>query len=97
MLKVSLLLSIPVLVALPALAEEQTVSLSVPGMTCASCPYLVQAAIGGVEGVRSVTADSETRTAQVVFEDTVASVDTILAATKNAGYPATVIASNSGS
>lgn len=95
--KVALFSSILALLALPALAEEQTVRLSVPGMTCASCPYVVQAALGGVEGVRSVTADADTRTAQVVFEDAIASVSTILAATKNAGYPASVIAADSGS
>jgi len=95
--KVFLLSSILALLALPALAEEQTVSLSVPGMTCASCPYLVQAAIGGVAGVRSVAADADTRTAQVAFEDTVTSLDSILVVTKNAGYPASVIAPNSGS
>lgn len=96
MLKVALLSSILASFALPASAGEQTVSLSVPGMTCASCPYVVRAAISGVEGVRAVAADSDTRTAQVVFEDAVTSVDTILAAAKNAGYPASVIAADSG-
>jgi len=96
MLKVALLSSILASLALPALAEELTVSLSVPGMTCASCPYVVQSAINGVEGVRTVAADADTRTAQVVFEDAVTSVDSILAAAKNAGYPASVIAADSG-
>jgi mercuric ion binding protein len=65
-------------------------------MTCASCPYVVQAAIGQVEGVRTVAANADSRTAQVVFEDAVTSVDIILVATKNAGYPASLIAADSG-
>lgn len=96
MLKVALLSSMLALLALPALAGEQTVSLSVPGMTCASCPYVVQVAISGVEGVLTVVADADTRSAQVIFEDAITSVDTILAATENAGYPASVIATASG-
>jgi periplasmic mercuric ion binding protein len=93
--KVAFFSSILALLAFPALAGERAVSLSVPGMNCASCPYVVQAAISGVEGVQSVTADANARTAQVVFEDAVTSVDTILAATRNAGYPASVIAADS--
>lgn len=96
MMKVALLSSILASLALPALAGEHSVTLSVPGMTCASCPYVVQAAISEVEGVRTVAADADTRTAQVVFEDAITSVDTILAAAKDAGYPASVIGADSG-
>ena len=83
------------LFALPAFAGEQAVKLSVPGMFCASCPYVVQAAIGKVEGVKAVTADVDSRTANVIFDDAVATVDAILAATSNAGYPASVIPAES--
>lgn len=83
------------LFALPAFAAEQAITLSVPGMYCASCPYVVQAAIGKVGGVIAVTADVESRTADVVFDDTVATVDAIISATSNAGYPASVIPADS--
>lgn len=75
------------------LAAEQTVKLSVPGMTCASCPYIVKQAISAIKGVKSVEATLEDRSATVTFEDTVASIDAITQATKNAGYESSVISS----
>lgn len=89
---IALLLSF---LALPAIAGEKAVTLSVPGMFCASCPYVVQAAISKVDGVMTVTADVESRTASVVFDDAVASLDVILSATANAGYPATPVPAGS--
>lgn len=74
-----------------AFAGERGVNLSVPGMFCASCPFVVQAAIGEVDGVLSVTTDVDERTAFVRYDDTVATVDEITAASTNAGYEATVI------
>lgn len=76
---------------LPASAGEQAVSLSVPGMYCASCPYVVQAAIGRVEGVKAIRTDVNLKTANVIFDDVVATIDAILSATSDAGYPASVI------
>lgn len=73
-------------------AEERTVNLSVPGMFCASCPFVVEAAIGNVEGVLSVVTDVEKRTALVLFDDSVATVEAITTASTNSGYEATVIA-----
>ncbi len=35
----------------PVFAATQTVTLSVPGMTCASCPITVKHALSKVEGV----------------------------------------------
>ncbi len=89
--KATVLASFLIALATPAFAGEQTVDLSVPGMFCASCPYVVEAAIGGVDGVRSVSADADARTAQVVYDDAVTAIDDILAATENAGYAASVI------
>ncbi len=74
---------IGLLVAAPLFAAEQTVKFAVPGMYCASCPFIVESAMGSVDGVLSVTADSDTRTALVVFDD-------IAAASASAGYEATV-------
>ncbi|WP_049307444.1 cation transporter, partial [Pseudomonas aeruginosa] len=39
------------LVAAPAWAATQTVTLAVPGMTCAACPITVKKALTKVEGV----------------------------------------------
>ena len=40
-----------VAVAAPVWAATQTVTLSVPGMTCAACPITVKKALSKVEGV----------------------------------------------
>ena len=48
--------------SLPALAAQQTATLSVPGMTCASCPFTVKAALKRVEGVSSVEALTQATT-----------------------------------
>ena len=79
----------------PGLADEQTVSFSVPGMFCVSCPFVVQAAMGSVEGVLSVIADADKRTALVVFDDAVTGAEAIGAASTNAGYEAIVIEADS--
>ncbi|NNE79721.1 MAG: mercuric transport protein periplasmic component [Silicimonas sp.] len=79
----------------PGHAEQRTAKLSVPGMFCASCPFIVQAAINDLAGVISVTANSEQKTAVVVFEDSITTIEAILSASSNAGYEATVIGGES--
>lgn len=69
-----------------AFAAEQTVTLSVPGMSCASCPFIVEAAISGVSGVLAVETSLETRTATVTYDDAVTTVAAITSATLGAGY-----------
>lgn len=81
----------------PAFAAEQTVTFSVPGMHCPSCPFIVESAMGSVQGVTQVTADSEALTAEVVFDDTVASAEDIARASAAAGYKADLVTASSGS
>ncbi|MEH6562329.1 MAG: mercury resistance system periplasmic binding protein MerP [Marinobacter sp.] len=78
------------LVSLPALAAQQTVTLSVPGMTCSACPITVKAALNRVEGVSSVDIRYEERDATVIFDDVKTSVEALTQATTNAGYPSTL-------
>jgi len=78
-------------IAQPVFAAEQTVKFDVPGMFCASCPFIVEAAMGSVEGVISVTADNETLTALVVFDDEITTYSAIAAASEQAGYEAILI------
>jgi mercuric ion binding protein len=80
-----------------AIAAEQTVRLSVPGMTCASCPYIVKQAIASVDGIRSVTATMDDLSTTVTFEDTLTSVAAIRQATADIGYPSSLIEAESGS
>lgn len=72
-----------------AAAAERTATFSVERMTCASCPITVRMAIEAVPGVKSVEVDFESKTATVVFDPAVATIEAIAAASANAGYPAT--------
>lgn len=87
-LRVTMLLA--VLASPPAFAETKTVTLSVPGMNCDLCPLTIKKAISKVPGVASVEASYEKKQAVVTFDDSKASVDELLKATANAGYPSTL-------
>jgi periplasmic mercuric ion binding protein len=76
--------------ALPAVAAQQTVVLSVPSMNCAACPITVRKALEKVAGVQSVKATLEPPEAVVTFDNAQTSVDQLTAATKGAGYPSSV-------
>ena len=76
--------------AAPALADIRTVTLSVPGMTCAACPITVKKALSRVEGVSAIAVSYENREAVVSFDDEKASVQDLTKATENAGYPSSV-------
>lgn len=94
MTRLAIVTSIALVAASSSFAEERSVNLSVPGMFCASCPFVVEAAIGKVDGVLSVATDVEERTALVLFDDSVATVEAIATASTNAGYEATVVGSD---
>ena len=74
----------------PAWAVTQTVTLSVPGMTCASCPITVKKALNKVEGVESIEVNLEKKETVVTFDDAKTQVEALLEAIKNAGYPSSV-------
>lgn len=78
------------LLALPAWAAMQTITLSVPGMTCAACPITVKAALNQVDGVSQVEVSYAELEALVSFDDTRTSVAALTQATANAGYPSTL-------
>ena len=71
----------------PALAGQQTVKLSVPGMDCSACPAIVEGSLQKVMGVTRVKVSLEQKTAVVTFDDAKASVADLVKATTNAGYP----------
>jgi len=75
----------------PALAEMRTVTLSVPGMNCAACPITVKKALSRVPGVSKTEVRLDHREAIVTFEDARATVDDLTRATKDAGYPSSVV------
>ncbi|QJD28573.1 mercury resistance system periplasmic binding protein MerP [Methylococcus geothermalis] len=79
------------LVATPAWAAIQTVTLSVPGMTCAACPITVKKALSKVDGVSKVDVNFEKRQAVVTFDDARTHVEALTKATADAGYPSEVM------
>ncbi len=70
-----------------AFAAEQTVKLDVQGMTCASCPYQVESALKGVDGVTSAKASLAEETAVVIYDDAKTDIAALTKATENAGFP----------
>ena len=93
-IKLSTLLGIFTLTTTPAFSDEKIVRLKVDGMTCASCPYQVKAALKKVDGVQSATVLIETREAVVKFDDSRADISSLTEATTNAGFPSAIILSN---
>lgn len=80
-------LAMTLLATASAMADEQTVRLSVDNMTCASCPYIVERTLAGVDGVTRVEVSYREKTAVVTFDDARTGVAALTAATAGAGYP----------
>lgn len=70
-----------------AYAGQQTVTLAVENMTCASCPYIVKKSLAAVPGVHGAEVSFETKSATVTFDDQKTNVAALTDATTKAGYP----------
>ena len=70
--------------------SSQSVMLDMQNMTCAMCNITIKKALQGVDGVRDVNVDSDTETATVTFDPQKTNSKSLIKATTNAGYPATV-------
>ena len=79
------------MLAVPAVAAMKTVTLSVPGMNCATCPITVKKALGKVDGVTRTEVNLEKRAAVVTFDDSRTSLEALTRATGDAGYPSTLV------
>src|SRR5262245_20345858 len=77
-------------IALPAWAKSNIVTLSVPTMNCPVCPITVKQALTKVRGVSDAKVNLDKREAVVTFDDAKTSVQALMQATKDAGYPSTV-------
>ncbi|MGT2614323.1 mercury resistance system periplasmic binding protein MerP [Acinetobacter baumannii] len=77
-------------VVAPVWAATQTVTLSVPGMTCASCPITVKHALSKVEGVSKTDVSFDKRQGVVTFDDAKTNVQKLTKATEDAGYPSSL-------
>lgn len=63
-------------------------TLAIPDMSCGHCKATVEAALGSVPGVATVTVDLPARRATA---GGTAATEALLAALDSAGYPATVV------
>lgn len=90
MKKILSLLAIAATVSAAVWAAVKTVTLSVPGMTCAACPITVKKALSKVDGVQKVEVSFEKRDAVVTFDDAKTGVEALTRATANAGYPSSI-------
>lgn len=75
------------LVSSGVLAAEKTITLNVDNMYCASCAPIVKKSLQQVLGVNQVAVSQQLHTATVTYDDAKASVEALITATKNAGYP----------
>ncbi|WP_227370136.1 mercury resistance system periplasmic binding protein MerP [Halomonas sp. M20] len=91
MKKLAVFIVLSATLATPAWAAAKTVTLAVPGMTCAACPITVKAALNKVDGASQVYVGYSDREAVVTFDDNRTSVEALTDA--NAGYPSTLTSS----
>lgn len=88
--KKTALISLFSLLSLAAFAKEQTITLDVPTMNCATCPFTVKSSLQKVDGVKRAEVSYDTRSAVVTFNDEKTTAKALTDATTNAGYPSTV-------
>lgn len=73
-----------------AAAAPKTVTLSVPDMSCSTCPIQVKKALLRVSGVLEASASLETKEAVVTYEDSKTNMEAVMKATADIGFPSTV-------
>ena len=70
-------------------SSSSAVTLTVEGMRCAGCAWLVERLLASVPGVAAATVDFPLRRAEVRFDTRAARVHTLIETLANAGYRAT--------
>ncbi len=76
--------------ATSAALAAQTVTLSVPDMSCSTCPIQVKQALSKVPGVSAASASLERKEAVVTYDESKTSVEALMKATAGIGFPSTV-------
>jgi mercuric ion binding protein len=67
---------------------------NVEKMTCATCPITVRKAIQGVDGVKEVTVDYDSKMATVIYDSSLTDTKLIADSCSNVGFPAILIEEN---
>ena len=84
-------LALALLVASPTLAAPRIVTLSVPGMSCPSCPVTIRKALDRLQGVHVLSADLAKKMIKVRIVNSHVTNREITTTTANAGFPSTVV------
>ena len=74
-----------------ALAAPKVVTLNLPTMNCVTCPITVKKALQRVDGVQKATVSYSTKQAIVTFDDEKTSIESLISATTNSGYPSSLV------
>lgn len=89
-MKKPMTLVIAAAISAPLWAAPQIITLSVPGMNCVTCPITVKKALTKVAGVEKAEINLDRREAKVIFDDAKTTAQTLMQATKDAGYPSSL-------
>ena len=81
------ILAASLLASTSVFAGEQTVTLNVKGMTCASCPYIVKQTLAAVDGVTDVKVSFAKKSATVIYDDSKTEIGALTSATVSMGFP----------
>ena len=73
-----------------AALAAQTVTLSVPDMSCSTCPIQVKQALSKVPGVSAASASLEKKEAVVTYDESKTNAEALMKATADIGFPSTV-------
>lgn len=73
-----------------AIAADHSATLSIEGMTCASCSVTVHTAVRGLEGLATIDVDVGTGRATVTYDSSVVTAHEIAKRITEAGYATTV-------
>ncbi len=70
--------------------STKTVTLELPGMFCATCPFTIRKSLEKLPGVSDVKISLKTKTAVVKYDPKKVSIEDMIKATTNAGHPSTI-------
>lgn len=66
----------------------ETITLNAPDISCGHCVATVENAVSKIDGVRSVSANADSKDVNVTYDASQTDVSAITAALEKAGYPA---------
>ena len=79
------------LCATPVWAATETITLKVPGMTCAACPITVKKALQRVPGVSKIAVNYKQNEVAVTFDNAKTNEAALVKATADVGFPSQLV------